>query len=369
VPDEPPPTARAAASPTLSPRALAIAFVVGLAFVLVPVGTYAAAAPDFSRFVGSCGQLADPSDPNRVLLAVGPQTREVPVIEVLDPLCPACRGFEQRFAALDAANETSRRVLLFPLDDACNWMVSDAIHPGACAISEAVLCAQEGDGDADAVLAWAFENQERIVAAERAHEGAAARMARERFPSIAACLGRPPVQAKLNASLRWAVQNQLPILTPQVYVGPDRLCDADTDLGMDFALTRLVTRYRENPPPTPPPTEVESPRPVQRTTAVPAQPTVTGTTGEPTQPPAQPSAGAGTEGTGTGSGTETGTGPGTETGTGSGAGTGTGSGAETGTGSGAPPAEPPAPTPAPTPAPAATPTPAPAAPATEEAAQ
>ncbi|MCZ7681664.1 MAG: hypothetical protein M5U28_23860 [Sandaracinaceae bacterium] len=43
------------------------------------------------------------------------------------------------------------------------------------------------------------------------------------------------------------MQNQLPVLTPQVYVGDLRLCDADTDLGMDYALSRLAARWRESP--------------------------------------------------------------------------------------------------------------------------
>jgi hypothetical protein len=30
---------------------------------------------------------------------------------------------------------------LFPLDKECNWMVSESLHPGSCAVSEAVLCA------------------------------------------------------------------------------------------------------------------------------------------------------------------------------------------------------------------------------------
>ena len=136
-------------------------------------------------------------------------------------------------------------MLLFPLDDECNWMVDRALHPGACAISEAVLCA---GSEADVVIDWAFENQEAIVAAAESGGGDAARqMARQRFGAFADCIGSPRAQARLNQSLRWAVQNELPVLTPQVYVGSARLCDADTDLGMDYALSRLVDRYRASP--------------------------------------------------------------------------------------------------------------------------
>src|SRR5690606_2207334 len=113
----------------------------------------------------------------------------------------------------------------------CNWMIDRAIHPGACAVSEAVLCAER---DAGEVIAWAFEHQEAITEAARERPEAAAAMVRQRFFSLARCIGSPTVRARLNQSLRWAVDNQLLILTPQVYVGELRLCDADTDLGMDY---------------------------------------------------------------------------------------------------------------------------------------
>lgn len=236
--------ARASSVPTdaLSPTpywVLGAAFVLGFLFVALPVAAYAANAPDFDRYLGACGALPAPADPHHVLVPLGPQTREVQVVEVLDPLCPACRGFERRFSDLDAASQVSRRALLFPLDSECNWMVDRPIHAGACAVSEAVLCAE---GDAGEVLAWAFDHQEEIRRASESDRGAAARMARDRFPALASCIGSPEARARLNRALRWAVANQLPVLTPQLYVGDTRVCDADTDLGLDWALTRLLER-------------------------------------------------------------------------------------------------------------------------------
>ena len=219
--------------------ALALAFVAGLGFVFVPVAAYAMNAPDFDSFVGACGTLAHPEDAGHVLVALGPQTGAATMIEVLDPLCPSCRGFERRFSAHPAAAQMSRKVLLFPLDGTCNWMVDGAVHPGACVVSQAVLCAE---GDAEEVLAWAFEHQEEIRTATTADEGAAARMIQERFPNLRSCIGSARVQAQLNRSLRWAVANQLPVLTPQVYVNNTRICDEDTDLGVDYVLTRLLER-------------------------------------------------------------------------------------------------------------------------------
>jgi uncharacterized membrane protein len=224
-----------------SPGALAAALALGVLFVAVPVTTYAISAPDFGRFVGSCGELAHP-DGGQALLALGAQGRQTAMVEMLDPLCPSCRGFETRFSAMPVSSEISRQVLLFPLDNTCNWMIGDSIHPGACSISEAMLCAKDR---ADQVLAWSFENQEKIVEATRADPKAAARMVGEKFPDLATCVGSSAARAKLNLALRFAVKNHLQVLTPQVFVNGLRLCDEDTDLGLDYALPRLIERARD----------------------------------------------------------------------------------------------------------------------------
>jgi hypothetical protein len=223
----------------MSLGALGVAFLIGCAFVTVSVVAYAAGTPDFSKYAGACGQLPKRDDPHHVLLPLGGQVTGPQVIEVLDPLCPACRAFERRFSALSLSEETNRQAMLFPLDNQCNWMVQAAVHPGACAISEAMLCA--GDKASD-VLEWSFAEQENIVAAERAQPGSAAKLAQARFPSLAGCIGSSKIKARLNRALRWAVDNQLPVLTPQLYVNGTRLCDADTDLGLDYMLTRLVEK-------------------------------------------------------------------------------------------------------------------------------
>jgi uncharacterized membrane protein len=268
--------------------ALLSAFAIGVVFVALPIVAYAASAPEFDRYVGACGALSKLEIADGILIPLGPQSGGTEVIEVLDPLCPACRGFERRFEAADFAATVSRRALLFPLDDECNWMISSAIHPGACAVSEAILCA---DDRAEEVLAWAFEEQDAIRTAAEDDPEAPARMVGQRFPFVADCVGTPTVRARLNLSLRFAVDNQMPIITPQVYVGGTRLCDEDTDLGMDFALTRLLARTGAGAPRV---ETVESeglvarevereqaPRPViQRTTPPPAEPVDAGPAAE-----------------------------------------------------------------------------------------
>jgi protein-disulfide isomerase len=181
------------------------------------------------------------------MVALDANTAGRPTIEVFDPLCPACKGFEGRLSASGLDEKLHRRALLFPLDNACNWMVGSAVHPGACAISEAVLCA--GD-KAPQVIDWAFENQEAIRTAAAADPNAAAKMATDKFPDLKSCIGSAGVKSKINKSLRWAVANQLPVLTPQIYVDGTKLCDEDTDLGMDYSLSRLLDAPRSPSPAT-----------------------------------------------------------------------------------------------------------------------
>jgi len=219
---------------------LAGAFAVGVAFVLVPVAAYAAMAPDFESYVASCGSLPSLEDPNEVLIPIGGQSSNVGVIEVLDPMCPACRGFEKRFESSRFEDQVSRKALLFPLDDECNWMVDSAIHPGACTVSEAVVCAD----DPNEVIDWAFENQEQIIEAEKKVKGAAKQMVLEKFPGLKGCVGSPAARKDVNEGLEWAVDNHIQVLTPQLYVEGVKLCDADTDLGMDYMMSRLVDRAR-----------------------------------------------------------------------------------------------------------------------------
>jgi hypothetical protein len=120
-------------------------------------------------------------------------------------------------------------------------MVKSAIHPGACTISEAVLCAGPRAGE---VVSWAFANQEQIRGAAARDPGAAQQMVTRQFPDLGRCIGSAEVRSRLNRSLRWAVRNRLSVLTPQLYVGGVRLCDEDVDLGLDFTLSRMIDGHR-----------------------------------------------------------------------------------------------------------------------------
>jgi hypothetical protein len=209
--------------------------------VAVPAAAYLSRAPDHASFIGTCGALAAPADEYGVFVPFGARAGGVRTLEVLDPLCPSCRAFERRLIATGLDVELDRKAVLCPLDSTCNWMLDAVTHPGACAVSEAVLCA---GGRAGEVVHWAFEHQEDIVKAARADPKAGERMVEERFPELATCVGSAESKARLNKSLRWAVKNQLPIVTPQLYLNDVRLCQEDINLGLDFTLSRMIDRAR-----------------------------------------------------------------------------------------------------------------------------
>lgn len=186
-----------------------------------------------------CGALVRAEDSAGVMIPLTSSAGGTAAIEVLDPLCASCKAFDARLAASALGERLDLRGVLFPLDSACNWMVTEAVHPGACAVSEAVLCA--GPRGAQ-VLAWALRQQEDLRA--RGSSGPAAVYARIKsdFPELAACVDKPAVKARINKSLRWIVANSLPVLTPQLFVRNQKLPDEDTDLGLDYVLSRVLAQ-------------------------------------------------------------------------------------------------------------------------------
>jgi uncharacterized membrane protein len=228
-------------APAASGRFLAAMFAIGVGFVAIPVVLYLALAPDHSKFIGSCEALPHPDDPYGIMMKMSHGGGHgAPSIEVLDPLCPACRAFEQRLDASGLADEVERKAVMFPLDNTCNWMVTEATHPGSCVVSEAVLCA--GDKAPD-VLAWAFAEQDAIKAAAKDDKTAAAKLVKARFPELAACVGSPEARSRLNKSMRWIVANNLRVLTPQVYIDNVKLCDEDVDLGLEYMVRHMLDRH------------------------------------------------------------------------------------------------------------------------------
>ena len=51
----------------------------------------------------------------------------------------------------------------------------------------------------------------------------------------------PKTAQQLNKHLHFAAENGIPVSTPQLYLDHERrFCDEDTDIGMDYALSRLL---------------------------------------------------------------------------------------------------------------------------------
>lgn len=218
-------------------RRYALYFLEGVVFVAIPVVAFLMLRPNYDTLVGGCGELAKPDDRNGILVPLHASASGTPAIEILDPLCPSCRAFDARLAASGLQDQLDLHAVLFPLDSSCNWMVSSEIHPGACTVSEAVLCAGT---DAPRVVQWAFENQESLKETASADPKALIARVIAAFPALKRCVGTKSARLKLNQSLRWAVANRLPVLTPQLYVEGRKLCDEDTDLGLDFALDKML---------------------------------------------------------------------------------------------------------------------------------
>ena len=57
---------------------------------------------------------------------------------------------------------------------------------------------------------------------------------------LAACMKEKATTKKLEEMLRFAVDNRLPVSTPQLFLGDQRMCDEDTDMGLVYSIRKLV---------------------------------------------------------------------------------------------------------------------------------
>jgi len=208
------------------------------ALLIALTTSYVLAMPRYERVNHDCGTLTQQNDAHSVFVHLpAPSASAHKAIEIFDPLCPACKAFETRLATSNLDQQLQRDLLLFPLDKTCNWMLDSTLHPGSCAVSTAVLCA--GD-HAKSVMDWAFSVHEQLETAGRRDKDAPTRMVHAQFPELASCMTSAVTKARLTQGLRWAVKNRIPVLTPQLYVSGKRVCDEDTDLGLEFTLSRML---------------------------------------------------------------------------------------------------------------------------------
>jgi len=209
--------------------------------VAVPVGAYVATLPSYAQAVRSCERLASPHAPRRAVVPLRTAHPHHDALLVVDPLCPACKALHERLERSGRLEELEARMVMFPLDSNCNWMLDRPLHPGACVVSRAAICA--GDRARD-VIEWAYEEQEELTKLAKRDEAALARRVASRFGGLGDCMASRETERKLEAGLQWAVDARLPVMTPQLYLSGRRLCDEDTDLGFEYALGRLLSADR-----------------------------------------------------------------------------------------------------------------------------
>ncbi len=205
---------------------------------LIPAVAYAASMPDHTKHLADCGTLAQPIEKHDALVKMRTQLSRQPATLFEDPLCPTCKAFHERLVAEGIFDKLDVQLALFPLDNSCNWMLDRPLHPGACTVSKAVLCAGP---EARRVMEWAYEEQAYLLRAGKAGEPTLREVIRQRWGhDMLACIDKNETTVRLNNHLHFAAENSVPVSTPQVYLGKRRICDEDTDIGLRFTLKKLA---------------------------------------------------------------------------------------------------------------------------------
>lgn len=205
---------------------------------LAPSLVYASAAPDHRPYVGTCPGLTRAATTKDALIHLPTTTPKRKVTLFEDPLCPTCKAFHERLVSEGVFDRLDVELALFPLDSSCNWMLAEPLHPGACVLASAVVCA---GAQARPVLEWSYENQELLAAAGKVGAPALTSLIEKRWGSaVSKCTGDKETKAQLNKHLHFATDNAIPVSTPQLFFEKQRLCDEDTDLGLRFTLRQLA---------------------------------------------------------------------------------------------------------------------------------
>jgi uncharacterized membrane protein len=211
---------------------------------ITPALLYVSALPSYANYISDCGKLPKPGVDNPVLLHVKPAGATQQATLFVDPLCPTCKAFHKRLIAEKVIDQLDTTLVLFPLDNECNWMLDRALHPGSCLVSKAVLCA---DRRAFEVLEWAYDNQDKLLEGAKAEAGLVNVRAaiREKWGNLDACIDSKDTKVRLEKMLHYIVDNKLPVSTPQLFLGDTRLCDEDSDIGLAFTLRKLAPNLRQ----------------------------------------------------------------------------------------------------------------------------
>jgi hypothetical protein len=225
---------------SLSMGSLAIAAALGLGmlfWVLAPSVVYAALAPDHTPFVTQCGQIKTPKESHGALLSLPGRAAKKHALFFEDPLCPTCKSLHERLRGAGVLDELDVELSLFPLDSDCNWMLDQPLHPGACKVSKAILCAKSPA----AMLDWAYERQPELAEAARSGGKVLEQFISARWGAeVTRCMNDRATLQRLNRHLHFAAANAIAVSTPQIFIEGQRLCDEDIDMGLMFALHTLA---------------------------------------------------------------------------------------------------------------------------------
>jgi uncharacterized membrane protein len=217
---------------------LASLFAIGVS-ALAPAIVYVALLPNYRPLLDKCGKLATMNDPHHGLLKIPTAHPIRAVVLFEDPLCPTCKAFHERLVDEGIFEQLDVTMAMFPLDSECNWMLDRSLHPGACVLAKAVICG--GNQKARAILEWAYDQQDRLR--ELGKQGAdplTAKVSERWGREVAACVTGKEAGIQLNQQLHFAANNHIPVSTPQMFLGDERICDEDTDLGLKYTLAQLA---------------------------------------------------------------------------------------------------------------------------------
>lgn len=217
---------------------LAAGVALGMLFwVLAPSLVYAQLAPDHSRFVTQCGRLELARESHGALLSLKGARPLQKALFFEDPLCPTCKSLHERLRVAGVLDRLDADLSLFPLDSQCNWMLQQPLHPGACAVSRATLCAKSPAEFLD----WVYANQEELAAAGKAGGTVLTQLLGNRWgKELTTCMSARSTEQRLNRHLHFAAANNIAVSTPQIFIEGQRLCDEDIDMGLMFALRKLA---------------------------------------------------------------------------------------------------------------------------------
>jgi uncharacterized membrane protein len=206
---------------------------------LLPALVYVAALPDYRPLLAKCGKL-QPGGDRRGLLKIPTPSPVRPALVFEDPLCPSCKAFHARLLDEGIYDRLDVTLSLFPLDSECNWMLDRPLHPGACVMSRAVICGGSAH-EARQVLEWSYDNQDELKELAKQGEKALVAKISERWGNdLATCVASKAAAAQLNEELHYAASVHIPVSTPQMFLGEQRICDEDTDLGLKYTLAQLA---------------------------------------------------------------------------------------------------------------------------------